>query len=151
MPGSLSICLVSKWWHFPKSPTWEQQLVSLASLPGCQKLNELVCLLIHVSSRVHVFHLLGHLGEVPTAASQTDAGGGGTGTEPRVWHWWWLVLPEEVKATWCRIRLRWSVLGRAHVAGRGEHTDVLVISGFWSKHWSLALAMIKRDSVFPCL
>ena len=51
-------------------------------LPGRQKLNELVCLLIGVGSRVHIFYLLGHLWEVPTAASQTDAGRGGTGAEP---------------------------------------------------------------------
>lgn len=57
------------------------------SLPGGQKLNELVCLLVCFSSCVHILYLLRHLREVPTAASQTDAGGGGAGAQPRVWHW----------------------------------------------------------------
>lgn len=101
-------------WHCLKKLTWKQLLVSLPSLPGCQELNELVGLLICFNSGVYVLYLLGHLWEVPAAASQTDAGRGGTGAQPRVWHWWWLVLPQEVKATWLRRRSRGVVLGRTY-------------------------------------
>jgi hypothetical protein len=56
-------------------------------LPGRQKLDELAGLLVRFSGCFDIFHLLGHLWEVPAAAPQTDAGGGGTGVEARVWHW----------------------------------------------------------------
>lgn len=138
-------CVALKGWHFPQRPTWEQQLVSLSSLPGRQKLNELVCLLVCFSSCVHVFYLLGHLGEVPTAASQADAGGGGAGAEPRVWHRWRLVLPQEVKAAWWRGKSRWSVLGRAHAGG--SHTAVCSYLFFRRKHLILAMAMINETRI----
>lgn len=54
-----------------------QQNFPSPPLPGGQKLNELVGLLVRLSGRVDIFHLLGHLWEVPTAAPQTDAGGSG--------------------------------------------------------------------------
>lgn len=71
----------------PKDQPKDRCLSPDPSLPGRQKLDELVCLLIRFSSCVRILHLLGHLREVPAAAPQTDAGGRGTGAQPRVWHW----------------------------------------------------------------
>lgn len=62
---------------FSTAAAREQQNSPSPPLPGGQKLNELVGLLVRLSGRVDIFHLLGHLWEVPTAAPQTDAGGSG--------------------------------------------------------------------------
>ena len=118
------------------------------SLPGRQKLNELVCLLIWVSSCVHIFHLLGHLWEVPTAASQTDAGWSGAGAEPWVWHRGWLVLSQEVEATWWETKSRWNVQGRHWMRSGGVHQEVCSYLHFLEKKkntWFLTMAMTKQD------